>query len=198
VTFESSTGTLKLDDPTHFSGHISGLTGSDGIDLFGFDSTTVVTADIEATQTILTATDDNHSGPLSAAVITLLGNYTGSSFNWSNDMHGGILIVDPPASAPAVNTITATAANQTLTGTGTSDNFVFNFANVGQATVTNFHADTDVLGVKASLFANLQAVLDATHDDANGNAVVALDSHDSITLNGVAKAQLHPADFHLI
>lgn len=96
-----------------------------------------------------------------------------------------------------MTTITATAANQTLAGTGTPDNFVFNFANVGQATVTNFHADTDVLEVKASLFANLQAVLDATHDDANGNAVVALDSQDSITLAGVAKAQLHSTDFHL-
>jgi hypothetical protein len=113
-------------------------------------------------------------------------------------VQGGVLIVDPPAATPAMTTIAATGANQTLTGTGTPDNFVFNFANVGQATVTNFHADTDFLEVKASLFTNLQAILDATHDDTNGNAVVALDSHDSITLTGVTKAQLHPTDFHLV
>ena len=195
ITFEGPTGTLKLDDPTDFHGQISGLTASDGLNLAGFDSTTVVSANIEATETILTVTDDNHTGPQNDAVMTLLGNYNGSSFNFSN-VQGGVLIVDPPA--PAMTTVTATAANQTLTGTGAADNFVFNFANVGQATVTNFHADADVVEVKASLFANLQAILDATHDDANGNAVVALDSHDSITLTGVAKGQLHPTDFHLV
>jgi hypothetical protein len=197
VTFEGSTGTLKLDDPVDFHGQISGLTGSDGINLQGFDSTTVVSPVIGTTQTTLTVTDDHHSGPLNDVVITLLGNYTGSSFNFSN-VQGGVLIADPPAAAPVVATTTATGANQTLTGTGIPDNFVFNFANVGQATVTNFDADTDVLEVKASLFTNLQAILDATHDDTNGNAVVALDSHDSITLTGVTKAQLHPTDFHLV
>jgi hypothetical protein len=199
ITFDGSTGTLKLDDPTHFASQISGLTGSGGIDLAGFDSTqTVVNATIGTTQTVLTITDENHIAPISAAVITLLGNYTGSTFNFSSDAHGGVLIVDPPAGAPAINTIVATGPNQTLTGTGTPDNFVFNFANVGQATVTNFHADTDVLEVKASLFANLQAVLTATHDDADGNAIVALDSHDTITLAGVSKVLLNQIDFHLV
>jgi hypothetical protein len=196
ITFEGTTGTLKLDDPTDFHGQISGLTGSDGIQLTGFDSTTVVNANIQATETILTVTDDHHTGPQGETVITLLGNYNGESFNFSN-VQGGVLIVDPPAAPPAMTTITATAANQTLTGTDAPDNFVFNFANVGQATVNNFHADADVLEMKASLFANLQAVLDATHDDANGNAVVTLDGHDSITLTGLAKAQLHTTDFHL-
>ena len=195
IIFGGSTGTLKLDDPTDFHGQISGLTGSDGINLTGFDSTTVVSANIQATETILTVTDDNHTGPQNDTVIALLGNYNGSSFSFSN-VQGGVLIVDPPA--PAMTTVTATAANQTLTGSGTADNFVFNFANVGQATVSNFHADTDVVEVKASLFSNLQAILDATHDDANGNAVVTLDNHDSITLTGVAKAQLQPTDFHLV
>ena len=77
--------------------------------------------------------------------------------------------------------VAATASNQTLTGTGPSDNFVFNFANVGQATVTNFHADTDLLQFTAAMFANTQAILDATHDDGHGNSVIALDSHDTIT-----------------
>jgi hypothetical protein len=200
ITFEGSTGTLKLDDATHFAGEISGLTGSDGIDLVGFDfSKTVLTPVIGATQTVLTVTDENHSVTNgTAADITLLGNYTSSTFNFSDDTQGGVLIVDPPASAPAVTTVVATGINQTLTGTGPADNFVFNFAAVGQATVTNFHANTDVLQLNASLFANLQALLDATHEDGHGNSVIALDAHDSVTLTGVTKAQLNQTDTHLV
>lgn len=74
---------------------------------------------------------------------------------------------------------------------------MFNFAAVGQDTITNFHADTDLLQMKSSMFANVQAILDATHDDGHGNTVFALDDHDSITLSGVLKAQLHTTDFHL-
>ncbi len=199
ITFEGSTGTLKLDDPTHFAGQILGLTGSDGIDLANFDSTqTVVTPVLGTTQTVLTVADESHTiANGTAAVITLLGNYTGSAFNFSNDTHGGVLIVDPPASAPAVITIVATGADQTLTGTGSADNFVFDFAAVGQATVTNFHPDTDVLQLKASMFANPQALLDAILEDANGNSVITLDAHDTITLTGITKAQLNQTDLHL-
>jgi hypothetical protein len=30
-----------------------------------------------------------------------------------------------------------------------------------------------------------------------GNTVISLDTHDTITLTGVLKAQLHAADFHV-
>jgi hypothetical protein len=196
VTFEGSSGTLKLDDPTHFAADISGLKDSDGIDLAGFDANAKVTWQSTATSTVLTVTDEHHSGH-NAVNITLLGDYTDSAFTISSDHHGGVLIVDPPAT-PSSTTVEATGINQTLTGTGPRDNFVFDFANVGQATVTNFHADTDLLQLNASLFANAQAALDATQDDGHGNAVIALDAHDSITLTGVTKAQLHQADFHLV
>jgi hypothetical protein len=101
----------------------------------------------------------------------VLGNYTNSTFNFSDDTHGGVLIVDPPATMPAATTIVARGANQTLTGTGATDNFLFNFAAVGHATVTNFHADTDVLQLKAPMFANVQVLLDATQEDGYGGAV---------------------------
>jgi hypothetical protein len=200
ITFEGATGTLKLDNPTQFAGHISGLSGSDGIDLAGFDSAqTVVTPVIGTTETVLTVTDENHTiANNTDAVITLIGNYTNSTFNVSNDTHGGVLIVDPPASQPAVTTIVATEANQTLTGTGSPDNFAFNFAHVGQSTVTDFNANMDVLEIKASLFANFQALLDATHDDGHGNSVIALDAHDAITLTGIHKAALNQTDMHLV
>ena len=48
------------------------------------------------------------------------------------------------------------------------------------------------------MFANAQAALNATLDDGHGNTVISLDSHDTITLAGVVKAQLHAADFHVV
>jgi large repetitive protein len=201
VTFLGSTGTLKLDDATHFAGQVVGLTGSDGIDLAGFDAAhAVVTPVTSITETVLTVTDENHTvANGTAAVLTLLGNYTSSSFNLSDDTHGGVLIVDPPLSGTTKTTVAATAPDQTLVGVGSAgENFAFNFANVGQASVANFHADRDVVQLNASTFNSVQALLDATHDDGHGNTVITLDAHDSITLSEVAKAQLSQSDFHFV
>jgi hypothetical protein len=85
-----------------------------------------------------------------------------------------------------------------LTGYAASDTFAFNFASVGHATVTDFHPATDMLQFNSQLFANVQAALNATHDDGHGNTVVALDAHDTITLAGILKAQLHASDFHFV
>jgi hypothetical protein len=210
VTFNGSTGTLHLDDPADFTGEISGLSGSDGIDLKGFDDNSINVAHTSTTaNTVLTITDATHTGA-TAVTITLLGDYTNSTFTHSVDASGsGVTIVDPPASGgqlagvimndpgPAASqTIVASAPNQTLTGTGASNNFVFNFANIGHDTVTDFHPGTDTLQFGGAIFANAQAVLNATLDDGHGNTVVSLDAHDAITLSGVIKAQLHAADFH--
>ena len=78
------------------------------------------------------------------------------------------------------------------------DNFAFNFAGVGHATVTDFHPEIDTLQFKAPVFASAQAVLNATQDDGHGNSVITVDAHDTITLNGVLKAQLHANDFHIV
>jgi hypothetical protein len=96
----------------------------------------------------------------------------------------------------ASQTIVATAPDQTLTGTGASNSFVFNFANIGHDTVTDFHPGTDTLQFGGAIFANAQAALNATLDDGHGNTVVNMDAHDAITLSGIIKAQLHAADFH--
>jgi hypothetical protein len=133
----------------------------------------------------------------------------------TGDGHGGANVVDPPGGAnglgpmvmhdpgPAVantsvNTVVASAANQTLTGTGASDTFVFNFQALGHDTVANFHPDADALQFAGSMFANVQAVLNATADDGHGNTVISLDAHDTITLTGILKAQLHASDFHVV
>ncbi len=109
---------------------------------------------------------------------------------------GGIVAQDP-GPAPS-QTIVASAPNQTLSGLAASDNFVFNFVNVGHDTVTNFHPATDALQFAGSIFANALAALNATHDDGFGNTIVTLDGHDTVTLSGVLKAQLHVGDFHIV
>ena len=130
----------------------------------------------------------------------------------TGDGHGGANIVDPPATdgqpvgpivmhdpgPAAVETIVASTPNQTLTGAGTSDTFVFNFTGFGNDTVTNFHPATDTLQFLNSMFANAQNALNATLDDGHGNTVISLDTHDTITLAGILKAQLHTADFHIV
>ena len=212
VTFNAASGTLRLDDPTHFTGPISGLSGSDGIDLKGFaDGSTQVVANSTTVSTVLTVTDATHTVANNTALnITLEGDYTHSTFTHSVDAsNSGVLIVDPPAAGPgpmimndpgpgASDTILASAPNQALTGYGASNTFVFNFANIGQDTVTNFHAATDVLQFSSPLFANAQAALDATQDDGHGNTVITLDPSDTITIAGVLKTQLHVTDFHIV
>jgi hypothetical protein len=211
ITFLGSTGTLKIDNAASFHSTIARLgddgthsyAGADHIDLADVAFGSLTTPTFDAAHDVLTVSDGTHT-----AVLQLTGSYSFGNFHFQNDGNGGTMIWDPPVSGGSnanpgtaqgtANTIVASAPNATLTGDGGSDHFVFDFANVGQATVTNFHADTDMLQLKASTFATAQALLDATRDDEHGNAVIALDAHDSITLAGVAKAQLHQTDFHLV
>jgi fibronectin-binding autotransporter adhesin len=193
-------GTLAIDTPSDFSGLISGFTGdgtlagSDQIDLKGINySSGLFSETYNPTNETLSVSDGANS-----TVLHFTGTYQAANFSFQSDGNGGTIVYDPPVSGnpPATSTIAASAPNQTLTGNAVSDTFAFNFANVGNATVTNFHADTDVIQFNSRLFANVQAALNATHDDGHGNTVIALDAHDTITLSGVVKAQLHASDFH--
>ena len=220
----TSSGTLVLKDPAHFTGTISdsggSLTAGDVVDLAGFDTSASVTYSGNTSGGTVTVSEAGHT----TAVLHVGANST----HWNtpvSDGHGGILIHDPPDDAsaptadggaapasdsqavagvvaidpgPAPSTIVANAPNQTLTGSSASDTFVFNFIDVGHNTVTNFHPDTDTLQFSGTIFANAQAALNATQDDGHGNTVVALDAHDTITLTAVLKAQLHTADFHFV
>ncbi len=200
ITFEGHTGTLKIDNAASFHSTIAGLgddgtatyAGADHIDLVNVAFSSLMAPTFDSAHDILTVSDGTHT-----AALQLTGPYSLGNFQFQDDGNGGTVVWDPPAPA-AGNAFIASGPNATLTGTGGSDNFVFNFAAVGRAIVTNFHADTDLLQLKASSFATVQALLDATRDDGHGNTVIALDAHDSITLAGVTKAQLHQTDFHLV
>ena len=214
ITFAADSGTLVLDNPTAFTGKIAGVSGTDALDLHGFSavSTTAHTGNgsynAGSNTTTLTVTDSSDN---LTETFKLTGDVSNSSWSVSDDGHGWAKIVDPPAPVEQLGpmimhdpglvesqTITATAPNQTLPGTAANDSFVFNFKAIGSDIVTGFQPGADLLQFGQSIFANAQAAFDALHDDGHGNTVVTLDAHDTVTLGGVLKAQLHVGDFHVV
>jgi VCBS repeat-containing protein len=104
-----------------------------------------------------------------------------------------------PATADATQsgaTSQPAAASPSATGSS-ADTFVF-AANFGNVTLANFDPGADVIEIDHTVFADFQELLAAAHDDGSGNAVIAADSHDTITLKNVTVAQLvqHQGDFH--
>ena len=95
ITFAAgSTGTLRLDAATSFSGTVSGLALGNALDL----------ANVAYTAGMPVGYQPNTSGPagglltVGSANIALLGNYMASMFVASSDGQGGTLITDPPLS----------------------------------------------------------------------------------------------------
>src|SRR5262249_34710645 len=93
ITFAAgSTGTLRLDAATSFSGTVSGLAPGNALDL----------ANVAYTAGMTVGFQPNTSGPagglltVGSANIALLGNYMASMFVASSDGQGGTIIVDPP------------------------------------------------------------------------------------------------------
>ena len=130
ITFKAVTGTLILDKSAQFTGKIYGLSGdgnpnsSDILDLrdIAYGAGTKVSFSGDTSGGVLTVTDaQNHT-----AHLTLVGDYTHSTFNLSSDGAGGTLVIDPPMSgfnfapAPAaVSAPTPLAQHDSYTGEGT-------------------------------------------------------------------------------
>jgi Tryptophan-rich Synechocystis species C-terminal domain/Bacterial Ig-like domain len=100
ITFKAATGTLVLDHASQFAGKLIGLSGdgtasnSDQIDLkdIAFGSGTTASYSGNTSGGVLTVVDaQDHTAHLS-----LVGDYTHSTFNLSNDGSGGTLVIDPP------------------------------------------------------------------------------------------------------
>ena len=106
VTFATGNGTLDLNSPSSFSGKIAGITGSgDILDLGGFNShagdTFLTSTSIDGNgNTLLTVTNSTQG---TSASVTLVGNYTSSTWTVGIDNNGGLDVADPPAT----NSITA-------------------------------------------------------------------------------------------
>ena len=92
VTFAGTTGTLWLDQPSTFTGKVSGFGAQDVIDLpgiaFDAEQRSAIYRIAMRTGGTLSVTDGTHS-----ANIALLGNYMASSFVMESDNHGGTMVV---------------------------------------------------------------------------------------------------------
>ena len=95
VIFTGTTGTLKLDEASAFTGSISGLAGSDAIDLadVSYGANTTATFLGNTSGGTLTITNGTQT-----ARIALQGDYLSSSWTVSNDGKGGTVVVDPVSS----------------------------------------------------------------------------------------------------
>jgi hypothetical protein len=101
VTFSGASGSLTLAKSQGYAGSITGFshTGGTSLDLkdIAFISVGEATFSGTATSGVLTVTDGTHT-----AKITLIGNYLGSAFAASSDGNGGVIVVDPPKTAGAL------------------------------------------------------------------------------------------------
>jgi hypothetical protein len=112
VAFTGTTGVLELARSRGYTGSVTGfsLTGGTSLDLrdIGFVGAGEATFSGTPISGVLTVSDGTHT-----AHITLIGDYTGSTFVASDDGHGGVSIVDPAKTeamaAPAHRFIAAMA-----------------------------------------------------------------------------------------
>ena len=111
VTFAASTGTLKLDQPSTFSGVIfnfggdGSLSGSNQIDLKGINYNNTVQD--RYADGVLTVAD----GSGNSAKLNFSGSYSLANFSFASDGGGGTIVYDPPVPpSSSLNTSSVTSA----------------------------------------------------------------------------------------
>ncbi|HML08965.1 MAG TPA: hypothetical protein VK430_12670 [Xanthobacteraceae bacterium] len=190
VTFEGSTGTLKIDSSgtsgpsAPFSvngGGGTALQPGDIIDLpnIKFDSTPGADS-YNPTTDVMTVTDASTG---KTVTIDVVGGIGGNTFTFQKDAGTGTEIFDPPATNPG-------NASVSVGGPG-NDNFVFH-PGIGADTIVNFNAQAD--SIELDHFANVQTLQQLESlitANAHGDAVINLGHNDSITLPGTTPAEFH-------
>ena len=138
VTFGSANGTLIVENSSNFSFSVSGSLLSPG-DLIDFKNIAFTPIDdgYNSSTDILSVGDGTNT-----ATITIVGGTLGT-FEFHSDGHGGTLVFDPPVSASTPESAAIEPANQTLTGTGSNDGFVFKAITDSQPGVGHFDTITD-------------------------------------------------------
>jgi len=200
VTFNSSTGTLKLDAPSTFNGKIIGFTGdgtlsgSDHIDL----SNMSYNNSIQTNSTYNSSTDllkvNNGTNTVS---LSFVGSYSQANFKFADDGHGGTIIYDPPTASQLT---TGSANNGFLTIAAAShDTFVFS-PDFGQATGTSSIPAPDTTQIAPTVVVDTNHLLAAIYDGTHGNAVTTDTAHDTITIPNLTLAQIHAQQdgFHFV
>jgi Ca2+-binding RTX toxin-like protein len=91
--------------------------------------------------------------------------------------------------------IFSTGGNDTLTGLGGRDNFVFapHSGSPAQYTITDFSVGLDKIDVRQ--FAGLSATTPPTEVQQGSDALITLDNNDTLLLKNVSVANLHNTDF---
>jgi len=181
VSFGGSTGALQLDAAAGADLNISGFTGttpdpahSDEIELAGAWTTTSSLAGTGG-NLVVNLTDGSETATLT------FDNFS-ETLDISNN-GADTFIFDPPAKSSGASV------------SADNDTFVFH-PGIGAETATNFNPKAD--SIELDHFANIESVQQLASlitTDAEGDAVIALGHHDSITLPGVSanylQAHLH-------
>jgi hypothetical protein len=109
----------------------------------------------------------------------------------------GVVATEPlPDLDPTVVVVSAPPPPPILASSG-PDTFVFNQNSTGAA-IINFDPSQDTIQFEGTSLTDFASVLSHTTDDGHGNAVIAYDAHNAVTLVGVTSAMLHPSDFHFL
>ncbi len=187
ITFNNGStpkyGELVLGDPQNsYSATVNGfngmhpiLTASDGIDLAG---TWTTSSSLTGTGgNLVVGLTDGHGD----AVTFTFTDFSGT-LNVGSDGGTGTLITDPPKAG-------STSSSVAVDGAG-NDTFIFH-PGMGAETATNFNPKAD--SIELDHFANIESVQQLASlitTDAQGDAVLALGHHDSITLPGTTASYL--------
>jgi serralysin len=190
-TFDGTT--LSLEASSTFHGQIIGFTGdgtlpgSDQIDLHGVNYNSIHFSFDASTGTLAVSANST------TVELQFLGHYSQQSFQFADDGSGGTLVYGSTGQPKPVG------GDAGIQISGNGDAFVF-APNFGDVTLASFNPATDTIQISHSVFANMTALLAATRDDTQGNAIVTDAAHDMITIQHVTAAQLlaHQGDFHFV
>ncbi|MEO0883357.1 MAG: CHRD domain-containing protein [Pseudomonadota bacterium] len=161
------------DDVFHSFGGADFVNGGEGTDTVLFSAGGAVTIDL----------DDNGDAVASVGdTVTSIENITGSA---SGD--------DTISGNSSANVLNGNGGDDTLTGEGGADTFV-EAEGSGADTVTDFATAEDVIDVNGHGL-TASAALALAADDGNGNTVIDFGDGDTLTLTGVASADLTEANF---
>lgn len=95
------------------------------------------------------------------------------------------------------DTLTGGRGNDKLTGGSGGDTFIFDAADFGKDTITDFGVGFDVIEFSNTLFANFGEVQDAM-TQVGANTVITLDSDNTITLTNVTASLLTAGQFDFV
>jgi beta-glucanase (GH16 family) len=194
VTFISSAGTLKLDTPSTFAGPIFGFTGdgtlagSDQIDLSSLTYNNAIQSQTTYNSSTGLLAVNNGTSTIN---LSFFGSYSLANFKFASDGHGGTTVYDPPVvPSGAKDAATQITGSNSISLAGAAqDTFLFK-QSLGQATTDHFTPGPDTIQIKPAVFASVESLLSAIHDDSHGHFVITDAAHDTITVQNVTAAQL--------